>query len=208
MMLSSFVDELLKIARDYKTHQGLQGKLEPGDILLTSFKYVDPAKMRGRELKKSEQAAWDAFRAASRKYQGEHEHSAIYAGKGRVIETGPPHGAQVKPLEAMTGGRGTITAVRPDVSATQRRRAVRRARQLLGTKYSVPRLARAGLANHVRLKPEKVPDRVKHRYICSTLVGDAYDQVPFNERKPNDALMPADFYRSGQTRVVGKRIPS
>jgi cell wall-associated NlpC family hydrolase len=208
MMLSSFADELLKIARDFKTHRGLQGKLEPGDILLTSFKYVDPAKMRGRELKRSEQVAWNAFRAASRKYQGEHEHSAIYAGRGKVIETGPPRGAEVKRLEDMTGGRGPITAVRPDVSATQRRRAVQRARQLVGTKYSVPRLVRAGMANHVRLKPEKVPDRRKHQYICSTLVGDAFDQVPFNSKKPNDALMPADFYRSGRTKVVGKKVPS
>lgn len=207
-MLTSFAAELLKIAREYKTHRGLQGKLEPGDILLTSFKYVDPAKMRGRELTKAEQAAWSAFRRASSKYQGEHEHSAIYAGRGKVIETGPPHGAQVKPLEHMTGGRGTITAVRPELSATQRRQAVQRARQLLGTRYSIPRLVRAGMANHVKLKPEKVPDRRKHQYICSTLVGDAYDKVPFNERKPNDALMPADFYRSGLTKVVARKMPS
>lgn len=200
----SFAKELVKIAMVETKQMGTFRKsLEPGDILLTSFDHANPLSGPGTKLKAPEKA----FRRISKRYQGNTEHSAIYTGRGKVIETGPRTGAVVKPLGVMTGVKGGIVAVRPDVDPKERRQAVVRARQLLGTKYSIPRLARAGLANYVRLKPEKVSDRTKHKYICSTLVGDAYNRVQFNERKPADALMPADFYRSDKTEVVGKLIP-
>lgn len=205
-MFQSFADELLKIAKDVKSYSGLKKQLQPGDILLTSFKYVDTEKTTGRRMSPVGRAGWKAFTSMSRAMQGDNEHSAIYVGKGNVIETNPHGGAQERPLARMAGGTGPITAVRPDVDIRERKRAAQRARELIGTKYSVPRIARAGLANYVRLNPEKISDRRKHEYICSTLVGDAYDRVGFNPRKPNDALMPADFYRSDRTEVVGRKI--
>lgn len=209
MLPRSFADELLKIARDVSTHRGFQKQLEPGDIVLSSFGTVSmPEGVLGGRAKPAQRAGWKAFRQLSEKFQGPlHEHSAIYVGKGRVVETGPPKGAREMPLSKMTGSLGQLTAVRPDVDARERSRAAKRARGLIGTKYSIPRLGRAGLANFVKLKPEKVSDRRKHEYICSTLVGDSYDRVGFNPRKPNDALMPADFFRSDRTEVVARRIP-
>ena len=205
-MFQSFADELLKIAKDVTSYSGLKKQLEPGDILLTSFKYVDPEKTLGKPMSPTRRVGWKAFTSMSRRMQGENEHSAIYVGRGRVVETNPHQGAQERPLASMAGGTGPITAVRPDVDAKERMRASQRAKELIGTKYSIPRIARAGLANYVKLNPEKISDRSKHEYICSTLVGDAYDRVGFNPRKPNDALMPADFYRSDRTEVVGRKI--
>ena len=63
------------------------------------------------------------------------------------------------------------------------------------------------MANYVRLNPERIKDRTKHQYICSTLVGDAWNKVQFNERKPADALMPGDFFRSDKTEAVARLLP-
>jgi cell wall-associated NlpC family hydrolase len=178
--------------------------LVPGDILLTSFGQADPQIGRNeRRLTLRERA----FRAASRRIQGDTEHSAIYIGDGKVIETAPKSGAITKPLETMIGHKGGILAVRPKVPEPERLVAADRARELLGTPYSISRLGRAGLANWLKVAPEKVTDRTKHPYICSTLVSDAYNQVKFNPRKPNDALMPADFARSDQTERVARLMP-
>jgi len=204
MDFHSFADELVKLAFSETNRIGkFRRELVPGDILLTSFDKADPELGSGKKVTLPERV----FRRISKKVQGDTEHSAIYVGQGKVIETGPRHGAIRKPLGRMTGHKGGILAVRPNVDERERRRAVTRAKQLIGTKYSVPRLVRAGLANHVRLRPEKIKDRTKHQYICSTLVGDAYDKVQFNERKPADALMPADFFRSDKTESVARLLP-
>jgi len=204
---AAFADEFQKIGATIRPPEtsslpSFQRRIKPGDILLTSFDRAEP------QLKMELTLPERVFRSLSRKIQGETEHSAIYIGKGQVIETAPRTGAVVKPLTNMIGGQGGIIAVRPTVEEDERRRAVQRARELLGTRYSIPRLARAGLANYIRLRPERVSDRSKHEYICSTLVGDAYHDVQFNERKPYDALMPADFFRSDKTETVAKLRPA
>lgn len=200
---SAFVDELVKIAQSESANvTSFQHRIKPGDILLTSFDKAQPA--LGAKLTLPERI----FRSVSKRLQGDTEHSAIYIGKGKVIETAPGTGAVMKPLPNMIGVQGGVVAVRPYVEDDERYRAVQRAKELLGTKYSIPRLFRAGAANYVRLNPEKVGDRLKHEYICSTLVGNAYDRVQFNEAKPQDALMPADFYRSRNTETVARLRPS
>lgn len=204
---SSFSDEFRKIAEAIRPTEtasmaSFQRRIKPGDILLTSFTRAEP-QLQGR-MSLPERV----FRSLSRKMQGETEHSALYIGKGKVIETAPRTGAVTKPISDMIGGAGGIVAVRPLVEDPERLKAVSRAKELLGTRYGTPRLVRAGLANFVKLNPEKINDRLKHEYICSTLVGDAYNQVQFNERKPFDALMPADFYRSDKTQTVARLHPS
>jgi uncharacterized protein YycO len=186
----AFANELEKIAE--MDLDRFKAKLQPGDIIVSRNKGVLEREGIKGKLESAFDAALNSFQKSN------YTHAAMYVGKGKIVESRPGEGVTEKPLEPKEFQKRFV-ALRPDVSASARRRAAREIRKKVGEGYgytALPRLLAAD-SNKTLTKAFKT-----HGRVCSTIVSDVYKGVRFNPDKPKDALMPKDLLLSDKTKTV------
>jgi hypothetical protein len=142
-----------------------------------------------------------AFNAVSRKIQGDLTHSAIYAGKGKVIDFRLDHGIKRMSLSDAVSGLD-VALVRPSVSDEEKLRAVNKidkARKNESVQYSVPQLFKT---LGTRLAPALGNDSKRlSSEICSTLIAKSFDKKIVRGMS-RDAVVPSDFLNSPKTEHI------
>ena len=175
-------------------------KLKPGDIIM-SKKYVTAGrKWVPAIVAKVTGSPWT--------------HAGIYIGDGTVAHIATPPYKKVLKSKYREGklrsfnapGEGLL-ALRPKVSAKERRRAVKEIRQLgKGTTYSNLDLIRAGFFPR-KLKDKVVDTAVKSSYICTGLIASAYDKIPFRPGVGGEHTRPGDLIKSPETKAIAGYQP-
>lgn len=143
-----------------------------------------------------------AFNSVSHAIQGDLTHSAIYAGKGRVIDFRLDGGIRERPLADMAK-EVDIAVVRPNVGQHSKEKALAKITKAMGTpekvQYSVPQLFKTLAA---RVVPTGSDSRRLENEICSTLISKSFSEklVPNHSRS---AVVPSDFMSTPKAKVLG-----
>lgn len=187
-------------AKPVRSLAALQAQLKPGDILVMSSKPVP------EDLPAHKKLISSAFRRVSRAVQGDLTHSALYTGRGNVVEMRMDTGVRAVPLDEAVR-KLDVAVVRPNAAKGTIRRAIDRVRSAAERKpgYDTTGLFRALAANVVKLKPSP-SDTELNKATCSTLIADAYKSLKFHAGKPRDAVMPVDFLRAKNTTQVARYV--
>ena len=169
----------------------IMAKMQPGDIVNT-----DPRLREG--------FGGRVYKPLSEFVQGTgYGHSAIYEGRGMVIEARSGFGVQRRRLADMAQCNKFVV-IRPRASREQRQRALAYVRKQIGRPFSDPRLTVSGA------KPTFLSDRHQRQrqaltsVFCSNLIANAYDQVPFNPERTIDDTRPVDILKSKLVKRIGK----
>jgi hypothetical protein len=168
-----------RAAEEFETIKELRDAAKPGDILLT--RAVKPG-------------LWSmAVSAAQGTAYG---HSALYAGKGKVIDARVREGVFVTSLPEVIkewGGGRDVRLYAPKVSDKQREAALRTAKELIGTPYST--------RNALRSAGVPVPEKAD-AVICSRVIAEAYPTLV--KGRDVDRTRPVDISNSPRVELVGE----
>lgn len=171
----------------------LKARLKPGDIINT-----DPRAPRGPDR---------MFKAISKRVQGTRfGHSALYDGKGNVIEA-RGHTVIKRPLADLARCNQLVAVAPKGVSNADRARAVAWLNSHVGN--DAMRVTLGNLVAH-GIKPtalSRAHEGVKQqidRALCSSLIANAYAKVPFNPKRQIADQRPVDLLHSDHVKVVGK----
>lgn len=143
-----------------------------------------------------------AFNTVSHAIQGDLTHSAMYAGKGKVIDFRLDGGIHERNLADMAK-EVDIAVVRPNVSDEGREKALSKILKAKETpdkvRYSVPQLFHT-LGS--RVLPVGSDSRKLENEICSTLISKSFGTklVPNRSRS---AVVPSDFMTTPKAQVLG-----
>lgn len=188
-------------APSVRSYADLQKKLKPGDIIVTSMSpriYTDIRKTPVGYIAES------AYRAASKKIQGDHSHVGLYVGGGKMLELRRTSGVTETPL------RGALKhldaqVVRPQVSKTEKKQAIQRARRIMeeGAEYDLKAFPKVVAASFKKTKGEPLKERIRqNKLICSTLVQKSFARTKFTKDKDKELIIPADFVESPKVSPV------
>lgn len=173
--------------------QRLKEKLKPGDIINT-----DPRKPRGGDR---------LFKYVSKTVQGTRfGHSAIYDGKGHVIEA-RAHTVIRRPLEDLVRCNRVVAVSPKGVTEKDRARAVSWMNKHVGNnafRVTLGNLAIHGARPTALSGKHERKRRKIDRALCSNLIANAYAKIPFNPDRRIADTRPVDILRSRKTKVVGK----
>lgn len=143
-----------------------------------------------------------AFNVVSRAIQGDLTHSAMYAGKGKVIDFRLDGGIHERPLADMAK-EVDIAVVRPKVDRTEREQALARITDAMKrpkeVSYSVPQLFKT-LAS--RVAPIGSDSTKLDNEICSTLISKSFNSKLVPDRA-RSSIVPSDFMHTPNARVLG-----
>lgn len=120
-------------------------------------------------------------------------HAAIYNGGGQVIEISRTRGAHKITLDEFLDKNHAI-ALRPSVSQKQRRKALERARDLVGAPYSLTRGAKTIMGFDDEVDEDELEEVAKDKgVICSSVAGYAYQMLDFKKSPLN--VLPSDLLK-------------
>lgn len=161
----------------------MEKELQAGDVLLMSGK--KPRNLFG-----------SAYRQVAGLVTGDHKHSALYVGDGKIVDARV--GAKVKlvPLVA-SAAKQDVWVVRPKVPESTRREAAERAKTMVGANYdsSATRFAKILFAQGSGPK-RPVMDKIREGLYCTNLVTRAYPKVQWHPTKSPEYLRPSDLASS------------
>ena len=167
--------ELRTVAQHLKDGVKEAAAMQPGDVIVMSPQYEAG---EGRVSK--------VFGAGSAAAQGSMTHSALYVGKGHVIEARLGEGVTKKTLKDALSGKSYMI-MRPKVHKQYRKRAVDFAHAQLGKAYDTGALvgASAGLiASPVMAAfADKRIAAAANSFTCSNLITSAYEGTPLTKLK-------------------------
>lgn len=206
--------EFVKIAFADTTKVVLRKKmeqhLEPGDIIMMSMEppeKEDPSGPLG--------ALVSAYRKVAPTLQGDMGHSALYVGKGHLVEARAGEKVSLKPLYDAIKNKD-ILAIRPVASQEEKNHAVNFAMNQIGKDYDNKTLAFTSLGVMVpeavtRLmnKAFKQDSRVSgniDKWTCSNLVASAYPGVVLDSAGISVAA-PVSFRNSKNVQAIVKTKP-
>lgn len=207
VMLSSFLDELRKIAALHQDQVGdvkifqdpssFASKLRPGDVIVTRGGGIGVSKLISAFQKAKgmpeDKAMWT--------------HAGIYIGDGKLRHSHLPVKGRGLGWSAKVRDHqiGTIQdlgadflALRPDVSKEERQEAVDRSTKMLGKRFSIGALLRAGILPKTAWKSRELKDtNLPENVICTSVVGYSYPKIQFGPvLKSIHHLMPAEIVGS------------
>lgn len=201
-MANDIAERLIKMASVQPNHvaapvqlastvDDLEGKLQPGDIVLTKANDAQTETFGlGKDL-------WSSISKLFNK-GNEWGHAGLYMGNGKVIHMydklyqnrfGQEKSVRIHQLRALANKQRDMLVLRPDVTEKQKQRALQRARMLIGAEYGNWSLLRTGLfpgKSDINQVPEKV--------ICSAVPAYAYPNINFREGAGYEYVRPADFF--------------
>ena len=151
--------------------------MQVGDVILTAMAPEQYSKDSGAPLHKRMKEQF--FRKASPAAQGSYTHSAIYVGKGQVVEA-LQGGVVRRSLKRSLRDLDGAVVVRPKVSTKARRAAAAFAKTQVGAPYESHKfLAKKGFSIFMPKYFDKKLDHGKElkktdKWTCSNLIGAAY----------------------------------
>jgi uncharacterized protein YycO len=151
--------------------------MQVGDVILTAMAPEQYSKDSGAPLHKRMKEQF--FRKASPAAQGSYTHSAIYVGKGQVVEA-LQGGVVRRSLKRSLRDLDGAVVVRPKVSTKARRAAATFAKTQVGAPYESHKfLAKKGFSIFMPKYFDKKLDHGKEikktdKWTCSNLIGAAY----------------------------------
>lgn len=171
----------------------LKRKLKPGDIVNT-----DPRAPRGPDR---------AFKVVSKAMQGTaFGHSALYDGKGHVIES-RGHTVIRRPLLDLARCNRIVAVSPKGVSHEDRQRAVAWMNKHVGNdamRVTLGNLIMHGAKPTLLSKAHERSRQALDRVLCSSLIANAYAKLPFNPDRRIADTRPVDLLHSDKVKVVGK----
>lgn len=184
---------LLKVSRDMTSGE-LESRLEPGDVLVTTF---------------GASPRWHSrmFKRLAPLVTGSYGHTGLYAGDGRVIEVvAGREGTREIDFSDMAN-RVNVKAFRPNLPKEDREQAVEFARSNLGAPYrnlAVLESAAEALAPGFLRRIRNVKDPETRAFLCTELVDGAYGgklrNSAYNIPLAVDFMDPEKVQYVGQTR--------
>jgi hypothetical protein len=203
-------DELLKIAEAPAAETALENavgsvdelrkKMRAGDIIL-STPHLDRLNPFMRHV----------FKPASRFFQGTtFGHAAMYAGRGKVIDTRDKGKKAVHEttLDRLSRDHDLIV-LDPNITDDSRREAVKYMKDNIGRKFfSKRKLVQTITPFTGHREPGASPEEpANHEIICSSMVANAYPRKFFSKRS-RIFTRPGDILRSSNVRPVSALISS
>ncbi len=171
----------------------LKAKLQPGDIINTN-----PRALRGPAR---------GFKLVSKAVQGTRfGHSALYDGKGNVIEA-RGHAVIKRPLLDLARCNELMAVSPKNVTGAQRRRAVAWLNAHVGNdamRVTLGNLVAHGIRPTILSRMHEGEQQKIDRALCSSLIANAYAHVPFNPKRRIADTRPVDLLHSDHVKVVGK----
>ena len=172
--------------------QNIKKKMRPGDILNTAPRSLDDILSK-------------VYKPISRKVQGtDYGHSAIYEGRGRVIEARAGEPIKRVSLEDVARENRFKVLRLKKSSKKEKQDALHYARKSLGKPFSLSALTIGGL------KPtsfsgghEKARQKLNDIF-CSSLIANAYPQQAFNQKRQISDTRPSDILRSRLVKRIGE----
>lgn len=198
--ISAFVSEISKLAEHPRVEEAkarhqvnkvsdLTKRLKPGDVLFSAPDRRNDKGLLGR-----------VFKPLSRAVQGtDYGHTAIYAGKGQIIESRIGEGVRKKHISKMTGSNNVI-AGRVKSTPSERKEALEYAHSQIGKQYSGGQLIRAGLPFFRGRRQGDSPEEA-HKLFCSALVANAYAKKHFSD-KSRLATRPVEIMSSSSVKPI------
>lgn len=166
----------------------LKAKAQRGDLLF--FTPRTPSEDAGLATKTF--AA--IYGAASRAVQGDYTHSAIYAGKGKVLDLHASYGGG-KIVDLQDIADAGVVLARPEVPRKARQRAADLVEKAItrGVKYDTIGILKALVAT--KIKTEDTGRKIRDTEICSSIIAKAYGKRLVPE-KSRDVVTPSDLFNA------------
>lgn len=194
--MAAFAHEVEKIAKVILMSsevEGVKNNLQPGDVLATR-----PRKSGiGGTL----------LHAGLALFQGTPwTHVALYAGKGKVVNTGTWNGktsTQIVPLEEFID-RYKFKILRVKASLAERLNAIKWAKSQVGKDFKYTGLVRLALPVASSKTMKRIRQENLSSLICSQLISNAYPNQNFGAHRAIQHVRPVDIQKSHLTKTVAE----
>lgn len=130
-------------------------------------------------------------------------HSAIYVGGGQVVEAQISQGVIKMPYKQWADNNNYVIA-RVSAGSTERRKAAERAKDLVGSPFSIIKAIKAFIMP--RSPDGEVDMSEVDSLFCSAVVGVAYRDVDLGIPKHPLDILPKDLLKSPKVRIIDREF--